>query len=381
LASRELRLEPVSGRSGLKTFIELTRTVYAGDDTWVQPLTLERLDHLNQAKNPFLRAIEPRYWIAWRGNTPVGRISAQVNQRHLDRYADATGHFGFLDAVDDPEVFEALLTTAEGWLREHGLQRIAGPFSLSINDECGLLVEGFDRPPNMMMGHARPYYAPRVETLGYAKAKDLIAYDFDVAAPWPAATQRLLDRLGRMTDVRIRPLDMRRYREEIATVCRIFNDAWSDNWGFIPFGKDEALYLAKSIRPLINPGSFQIGELDGEPVAFTGTLPNLNEAIAGLDGHLLPLGWLQLLWRLKIRGVKTGRMPLMGVAKRLQGTPKGAALALGVIDAVKRHHQPLGYQRAELSWILEDNLAVQAVIRTVGAVPYKRYRIYEKALA
>ncbi|MEK0082356.1 hypothetical protein [Benzoatithermus flavus] len=381
MAPSDLRLESVSGKAGLTSFIGLTRRIYAGDPSWVQPLTLERLDHLNQKKNPFLRAIDVRYWIAWRGSEPVGRISAQINRRHLERYRDATGHFGFLDAIDDPAVFAALLGAAEDWLRRQGMRRLAGPFNLSINDECGLLVEGFDTPPNLMMGHARPYYRERVEALGYTKLKDLLAYDFDVAAPWPPAARRLLDRLRRMPGVRIRPLDMRRYEEEIATVCRIFNDAWADNWWFIPFGEDEALYLAKSLKPLVNPGSFAIGELDGEPVAMTAALPNLNEAIRDLDGRLLPFGWARLLWRLKVKGLKTGRMPLMGVVRRLQGTPKGAALALGIIDAVKSHHAARGYERAELSWILEDNEAVKAVIHAVGAVPYKRYRIYGKALA
>jgi hypothetical protein len=381
LAPGDLRLEPVSGRSGLATFVGLTRGLFAGDPNWVQPLTLERLDHLNQKKNPFLRAIEVRYWVAWRGAEPVGRISAQVNRRHLERYRDATGHFGFLDAIDDPAVFAALFGAAEAWLREQGMRRIAGPFSLSINDECGLLVAGFDHPPSMMMGHARPYYRERVEGLGYVKAKDLLAYDFDLATPWPDAAQRLLDRLRRMPGIVIRPLDMRRYQEEIATICRIFNDAWADNWGFIPFGEDEAQYLAKSLRPLVHSGSFAIGELHGEPVAMAVTLPNLNEAIRDLDGRLLPLGWAKLLWRLKVRDVRSGRMPLMGVAKRLQGTAKGAALVLGVIAAIRSHYQQRGYRRGELSWILEDNQAVQDVIQAVGGVPYKRYRIYEKALA
>jgi hypothetical protein len=380
LAPRDLRLEPVSGKAGLRTFIELTRAVHADDPCWVQPLTLERLDHLNQRKNPFLRAIDVQYWIAWRGDRPVGRISAQVNQRHLERYADATGHFGFLDATDDPGVFAALLGAAEGWLRERGLRRIAGPFSLSINDECGLLIEGFDRPPSFMMGHDRPYARGHLEALGYAKAKDLIAYELDVTAPWPPAAERLLNRLKATPGMRIRPLDMRRYQEEIATICGIFNDAWADNWGFIPFGEDEARYMAKSIRPLVDAESFAIGELDGEPVAMTVTLPNLNEAIAGLEGHVLPFGWARLLWRLKVRGLKTGRMPLMGIVKRLQATRKGAALALGVIEAVRIHRARQGYQRGELSWVLEDNRRVQDVILTSGAVPYKRYRIFEKAL-
>jgi hypothetical protein len=230
------------------------------------------------------------------------------------------------------------------------------------------------------MGHDRPYARGHLGALGYAKAKDLIAYEVDLTAPWPPAAERLLNRLKATPGMRIRPLDMRRYQEEIATICGIFNDAWADNWGFIPFGEDEARYMAKSIRPLVDAESFAIGELDGEPVAMTVTLPNLNEAIAGLDGHVLPFGWARLLWRLKVRGLKTGRMPLMGIVKRLQATRKGAALALGVIEAVKIHRARQGYERGELSWVLEDNRRVQDVILTSGAVPYKRYRIFEKAL-
>ena len=245
LARQELRLEPVAGKAGLKAFIGLTRAIYADDPHWVQPLTFERLDHLNQAKNPFLRAIDVRYWIAYRGTEPVGRVSAQVNQRHLDRHGDATGHFGFLEAVDDPEVFAILMGAAEGWLRERGMARVAGPFSLSINDESGLLVEGFDTPPSMMMGHGRAYYRQRLEALGYGKAKDLIAYDVDATHPWPETTQKLIARVMAMPGVRIRTLDMRRYREEIGTTAASSTTP-GPTPGLIPFGEDEAAYLAKT---------------------------------------------------------------------------------------------------------------------------------------
>ena len=204
MAGGAIRVEPVSDRAGLRRLIAVTRAIYADDPCWVQPLTFERLDHLNQAHNPFLRAIEIRYWLAYRGDRAVGRVSAQINRRHLERHRDATGHFGFLDAFDDPELFAALMGTAEGWLRDNGMHRIAGPFSLSINDESGLLVDGFDRPPSMMMGHARPYYAPRLEALGYAKAKDLLAYDVDPKATWPPTTQKLIAR-ALSGGVRIRP--------------------------------------------------------------------------------------------------------------------------------------------------------------------------------
>ncbi len=375
-----LTVGPVATRAGLRAFVEATRPVFAGDPRWVQPLTLERLGHLDARRNPSMRELEIAYWVARRGPRTVGRVSAQVNRRHLARHRDATGHFGFLDAVDESEVFAALLGTAEAWLRERGMRRIAGPFSPSINDECGLLVEGFDRPPSVMMGHARPYYARRLEELGYAKVTDMVAYDFAFGRPWPAAVERLLVRARRSPGLRVRSLDMRRYAEEVATLCRIFNDAWADNWGFIPFGDDEAGYLARSIRPLVEAGSFAIGELEGEPAAMAVLLPNLNEVIAGLDGRLLPLGWARLLWRLKVGGLRTGRVALMGVLRRLHGTSRGAALALGVIDTVKMHHERRGYERAELSWVLEDNRPMRDIIELVGGLVYKRYRIYGRAL-
>ncbi len=376
------RLEVVAleGRCGLKPFLELPRRIYRDDPNWVAPLQLERRLHLDPRRNPFWRGIEIRYFLAYRDGVPVGRISAQINRRHLEHHGDSTGHFGFLEAEDCPELFAALLGAAEGWLKERGMRRIAGPFNPSINDECGLLVAGFDRPPSVMMGHARPYYRLRLEELGYRKRKDLIAYDFDVAGDWPERARRLIERARRAHGVRVRPLDMRRYREELLLVCDIFNDAWRDNWGFVPFDEQEALYLGRTIRPFVDAGCFAIGEVEGEAAAMAVTLPNLNEALRDLDGRLLPFGWWKLLWRLKVRGVRSWRMPLMGVRKRYQGTPKGAALALGVIAAAKEYHRGRGVERAELSWVLEDNRPTRELIEAVGGIPYKTYRIYGKEL-
>lgn len=376
-----LRIEPVASRHDLRRFLTMPAAIYRGDPHWVPPLLFERLEHLNAKENPFLAGIDVTYWVAFRGDRPVGRISAQVNAKHLARYQDATGHFGFLEAEDDREVFAALVETAQSWLRARGMRRIAGPFNLSINDECGLLVEGFDTPPNMMMGHGRPYYGPRLEEQGFAKAKDLICYDFDMTSELPEPALRMHARLAKMPGLTFRSLDMRRYQDEIRSICDIFNDAWSDNWGFIPFGEEEALFMAKSIRPLVGPDWFAIGEVEGEPAAMAVTLPNLNEAIRDLNGRLLPFGWAKLLWRLKVRGVRTGRMPLMGVRKKYHATAKGAALALGVMVKIHAYHRAHGKQRAELSWILEDNTRMHEMIRLVGAEPYKTYRIYEKSLA
>lgn len=375
-----LRVEPVESRRDLVRFVELPSAIHADDPAWVQPLTFERLRHLDRRRNPFWRGIDIRFWIARRGDRQVGRISAQVNRRHLEQHRDGTGHFGFLDAIDDAEVFAALLATAEDWLRSQGMQHIAGPFDPSINDTCGLLVEGFEHPPVMMTAHARPWYARHLEALGYRKLRDLVGYDFNVADDWPPAAGRLVARARRTPGLRVRALDMRRYQEEIDTICEIFNDAWANNWGFVPFDRTEARYLAQEIRPFVTAGCFAIGELDGEPAAMTVTLPDLNEAIRDLGGRLLPLGWAKLLWRLKVRGVRRWRMPLMGVRRRHQASPRGAALALAVIDAVKSYHRQRGVQRAELSWVLEDNRPTRELIEKVGGIPYKTWRIYAKSL-
>jgi hypothetical protein len=377
----DVTVERVEGPKGLARFLAVPDPIYRDDPCWVKPLDFERRQHLDPAKNPFLARIEMALFVARRGGRDVGRISAQINRAHLERYGDATGHFGFLEGEDDPDVFAALTGTAERWVAERGMTRVAGPFDPSINDTCGLLVEGFDTPPSMMMGHHRPWYARRLEALGYRKEKDLICYWYDVQRDWPEAASRLLERGLRAGKIRVRPLDMRRYAEEIATICAIFNDAWADNWGFLPWTEEEVQALGRNIRPLVGAGNFAIGEAAGEPAAMVVTLPNLNEAIADLGGRLLPTGALKLLWRLKVRGVRTARMPLMGILRKHQGTPRGAALALGVIAAVRDHARAQGVRKAELSWILEDNRPVRDIIELVGGRPYKRYRIYEKSLA
>lgn len=376
-----VRVEPVEGRRGLARFLAVPDAIYRDDPCWVKPLDLERREHLDPAKNPFLREIEMVLFVAHRDGRDVGRISAQINRAHLAHHGDATGHWGFLEGEDDPEVFAALTGVAERWLRERGAARAAGPFDPSINDSCGLLVDGFTRPPSMMMGHHRPWYAHRLEEQGYTKLKDLICYWFDVQGPWPVEAARLVERTKSRGRIRVRPLDMRRFDEEIRTICAIFNDAWAANWGFLPLKDEEALHLARSIRPLVRGEDFAIAELDGEPAAMVVTLPNLNLAIRDLGGRLLPFGWAKLLWRLKVQGVPEWRMPLMGVRRAYQNGPLGAALALAVIRAVRESHAARGTRGAELSWVLEDNRRTDALIRLVGARPYKTYRIYGKELS
>lgn len=370
----------VESKADLKRFLKVPWAIYADDPNWVPPLLMERLDHLNPKKNPFFGLAEVAYWVAWREGQPLGRISAQVNRAHLARHGDDTGHFGFLEAVDDPAVFAALFETACDWLRARGLKRVLGPFSLSINDESGLLVDGFDTPPSVMMGHAKPYYGPRVEEQGFVKAKDLLAYKYEATYKLPDYVLGIIDRAKKSQRFTVRSLDTKNYRRDLDSIMDIFNDAWYDNWNFVPLSEAEVAYLAKNIRPLIDPKFVAIAEIDGRPVAMDVNLPNLNEAIADLDGRLLPFGWAKLIWRLKVTSTKTIRMPLMGVRREFHGGTLGAALAFSVIAATRRHLIDQGATSGELSWVLEDNTGVRRIIEGLDAYVYKTYRVYERAL-
>ncbi len=377
----EIEIRPVADKADLERFIRLPWAIYADDANWVPPLLIERRDYLNPKKNPYFQHAEVRLFLALRDGRPVGRISAQVNQAHLEHHGDATGHFGFLEAEDDGAVFAALTGAAEDWLQDKGMRRVVGPFSFSINDESGLLVDGFDQPPMILMGHARRYYGPRLEGLGYVKARDLLAYDFAMdGRPLTRSAQAISKRLARDPTVTIRDLRRAELADEVEIVLDIFNDAWSDNWGFVPLTDAEIAHLAKEMKPLLRGYSLCIAEMNGEPVAFGVALPNLHEAIADLNGRLLPFGVVKLLYRLLTRRIKSARLPLMGVRKAYHGTPLGVAMAFCVIERLHRQHLRRGFTRAELSWILEDNLAMRNIIESGEARPYKTYRVYEKAL-
>ncbi len=371
---------PVSSSRDMREFIRLPHAIYADDPHWVPPLDLERKEHLSR-KNPFFGHGEAQLFLARRNGRTVGRISAQVNRLHLERYDDATGFFGFLEAVEDEAVFRALFEAAEGWLRERGMKRVRGPFSYSINEESGLLVEGFDHPPVIMMGHARPWYGPMVEACGYGKVMDLIAYILRGLKPMPEAAMKLLERLKEKGRLTVRPLNRKRLREELDLIMDIFNDAWANNWGYIPFTEAEIRKLGDDLNMIVDERDVWIASLDGEPAAMVVTLPDINEWIRDFDGRLLPFNWAKLIWRLKFGGPpKTVRMPLMGVRRKYHGKATGSALALAVIDAARDYHSGRGVQQGELSWILETNRPTRKLIETLGGEPYKTYRVYEKAL-
>ena len=369
-------------RGDFRRFLDVPDLVYRNDPCWVPPLRSEVRKLLNRAKNPFFDHGEAFFWIAERAGVTVGRISAQINRLHLARYGDATGHFGFLEAIDDPEVFKALLGTAEEWLRARGMTRILGPYSLSINDEVCVLVAGFDTPPMVAMAHSPPYYGPRLEAEGYRKAKDLHAYVLDPrAVTGVERLERTTARIRAKGRVRTRQIDMKRFQEEMRLGIEIFNDAWADNWGFVPVTDREVSELIKSIAPVIRPEGVIFALVGDRPEGILVGLPNLNEAIADLGGRLLPFGWLKLLWRLRVRRLRSARVILMGVRKAHRNSTRSGALAAVLLGEALRVARSLGIERGELSWILEDNVWALTVAPCAGATLGKVYRVYEKVLA
>jgi hypothetical protein len=283
-----------------------------------------------------------------------------------------------IEAEDNAETFAALFKTAEAWLHSHGMRRILGPYNLSINQEMGLLVDGFNTPAFFMMGHARPYYAVRIEENGYQKEKDVFAYLLDSHFTEPRAMQAIVKRTRKR--VTIRSFRKSNFDEDLKIIEDIFNDAWSQNWGFIPFSEAEFKQLGKDFKLLLDFEMVKIAEVDGRPTAFIVVMPNINEAIRDLNGRLFPFGWLKLLWRLKVRYPQTVRLPLMGVRQQYHDSLLAAALVFMMIQALKAPAYKHGIKESELSWILEDNQGMNDILESLGGKNYKRYRIYSKDL-
>lgn len=372
----DLQILPLSRRD-IGRFIRVTGPLYATTPEWVAPLEIERRLHLGR-HNPYFEHAEWQGWLAWRDGRPVGRVSAQLDRTRLATHRDATGYFGFLDAIDDGEVFGRLLDRACAWLAERGIERVRGPFNFSTNHDCGLLVEGFDSPPSIMMPHGLPYYAGRVEAAGFDPVQDLLAYRVASDFPVPRGMQSLLDKSG--DQIRLRPLDRKHKDADFLVIREIFNDAWANNWEFVPFSESEILDIGNTLVHLVEADFVQIAEIDGQPAGMIVLLPNLNELIADFDGRLLPFNWARLLWRLKRVGARSGRIPLMGITRRWQSSMLGTALVYRLIGALREPARRAGIEQVEMSWILHSNRPMRQVIESLGGELYKRYRIYQKSL-
>jgi len=381
MTSTDIVVTRVESKADLKAFIDLPRRLYAGHKGYTAHLNTERQEAYSPKKNPLFQHVEVQFFLARRAGKVVGRISAQIDRAYLERYQDSTGHIGSIVAEDDQAIFQALFKEAEAWLRARGMIRATGPFSLSVNEEVGLLVWGFDSRSILLVPWDPPYAGPRVEACGYTKIKDLYSYDYDVQNAPETIGRKLLARAGLADRVKVRSANMKMFDAEVRTVVNIFNDAWSDNWGFVPFTQAEIDHASKAFGPVIVPELCLFVEVDDEAVAFIVALANLNEAIEGFNGSLNPLNLAKLLWRLKVAGTDSMRVPLMGVKKKFRNHPlMGAGLAMMAIDVLRENGKRLGKKTAELGWILENNKATNNIIKSVGGVHYKTHRLYEKAL-
>ena len=338
-----LTIRPIETKKDRKAFVDLPFRLYADDPNWVPPLKGEALGLITPEKNGWYSHAKVQLFLAEEAGKVVGRISAHIDTLALTMpaaqgFGPGVGQWGLMDAERE-EVFVALLAAAESWLRAQGMKRALGPISQSIWEEPGLLVSGFDHPPTIMMGHAMPAYRGWIERAGYSVVKELITYDLDIRKEFPPIVKRIIKSGENNPRIVVREVDKRKFEEEAAIILSILNDAWSDNWGFVPLTPPEIKDVGVKLKPIVFNDLIRIAELDGRPVAFMITLPDLNEAIKPLNGNLLPFGWAKLLWWLRKPKVRTMRVPLMGVIKELQSSRMASQLAFMMI---RLHQARLG---------------------------------------
>ena len=371
---------PVGGKDDLEAFIRLPWRLYAGDPNWVPPLLRLQREEFSPRHNPFYQHADVQLFLARRNGEVVGRISAHIDHEHNRYHQERTGFFGFLEAENDAALAGALLGAAEEWLREKGMERVRGPLNFSINGGVGLLVKGFGSPPVIMMPYSPPFYQGLIEGLGYVKVQDLYAWRWERQPVPKGAPAQMAKELRARPEVKVRRARMSRFSEEVRTILDLYNDAWSENWGFVPATEAEAEQMARELKFIVDPDIVPFVEVGGQAAGVALAVPNLNEAIHDLNGKLFPFGFLKLLWRLKVKHPKSGRLLLLGVKKEFRNR-RYAGLAYLLCDEIYRGATERGYQWAEFSWTLEDNGLINSLITKVGAEHYKTYRVYEKVLA
>jgi hypothetical protein len=371
-----ISIKPVTNRSELLQFINLEWKLNANDPNWVPHLLIDRLKILNKEKNPFYKHAEVDFFLAYKNNEPVGRIAAIANSRHNEFHKDNIGFFGFLEGTNDSSVFKALLDTSEKWLQKKGKDTIIGPMNPSTNDEIGFLVDGFNTPPFFMMTHNPPYYDQVMKGLNYEKVKDVYAYYTDkdhiiINDKLRKIVKATQNKLG----ISIRTINLKDFNAELGRIREVYNNAWAQNWGFIPMTPDEFDFIANDFKKLIDPDLVLIAERKNEPIGFSLALPNYNEVFAKIpNGKLFPLGWLKFLIHKK--KIKTLRVITLGVKEHYQQSGIGGSFYLETFErGVKA-----GYQAAEFSWVLEDNNLMNRAAKLLGGDRYKTYRVYSKKI-
>jgi hypothetical protein len=373
----EIRQSPI-GRGNLKDFLNVVDHVYRDDLKYVRPLDMMVKDQLS-LKNPFFEHGVGATFTAYRSGYCIGRCTAQIDRLHLSRYKDDVGFFGFFDTVDDVEVARALMDAAKRWLKDRGMKHIRGPLSLCINEELGCLIEGFDTPPMFMMPHHRPYQGELIEQCGLPKLKDVYAWRYEVGNV-PERAAKATREVEQLPEVTARHCDLKNLERDVRIIMDIFNDAWSDNWGFVPFTESELRKMAADFRLIADPRITYIASVDGEPAAVAFAMPNLNEIIGDLHGKLLPLGFAKLLYRFKVQGTRSARLIILGIKKKFRHQRKYAGLSIYLYSKMNEAGQRANYRWGELSWTLEDNGPVNVGIKMMGGKIYKKYRVFQTDL-
>jgi len=385
-----ITIRPVLTKADRKAFVDLPFRLYKDNPNWVPPLKDEAMGLITPGKNPFFEHAVAQLFLATRDGKVVGRISASIDHMWTPMPADKgggadSGNWGYLDA-DDKDIADLLIVAAEDWLRSKGVKRALGPVSMSIWEEPGLLIKGHDHPPTVMMGYDDARYEAWVESWGYSKVKDLHTWDLDITHDFPPLIGRIVAASEKNPRIRVRKVNKKKFNEEAAIILGILNDAWSDNWGYVPFTESEIAFAGKKMKPIIFNDLVMVAEYDGEPVAFMMAWPDLNELQADLNGELFPFGFIKLLWRLNggFSGkpkTRTIRVPLMGVVKKLQSSRMASQLAFQMIEYIRREATGhYGGTRGELGWVLEDNQGMNAIAEAIDSKINKTYRIYEKAI-
>jgi len=381
----DVSVTPVTTKRERKDFIDLAYRLNASDPNWVPPLRADVAELLDEKKNPFFAHAEGQLFLARRGGELTGRISAHIDAlSHTlppeQGMGPGTGNWGMFEAADE-QTAAALIAAAEDWLRAKGMTKVLAPISLSIWDEPGLLVKGHDHPPIILMGHHNAAYQGWIEAQGYGVAKTLLTFDLNVEEGFGKLVNRIIASGEKNERIVIREADHSRFKEEAATVFSILNDAWSQNWGFVPITEREIAYVSKKMKRLIKPDLLRIAELDGEPVAFMMTFPDINRVIKPFNGKLFPFNWIKLLaWAARPKSARM-RVPLMGVVKHLQSSRLASQLAFMMIEYIRRAGvSRYGTKEAEIGWILDDNQGMVAIAEALGSKINREYSIYRKDL-
>jgi hypothetical protein len=376
----ELKIVPVADRTGIEAFIAAGRRAQAGNPRWVEPVHDEIRMIFNPRRTPFLKENVIQPFVAWRGGEPVGRIVATIDSRHIAKFNDDCGFFGFIDAIDDRETFAGLFGEAERFLRAHAMKIARGPFSLTINHESGLLVHGFEHPHVVRTNHAPPHYARHIESLGYAKAKDLLAFVCRVdESDFPERVERIMAG-GSAPPIEFHSLSAWNWWRDFARALAIYNDAWSDNAWATPLGEQEAKLISRLTLPVSHPGWIRIATYKGEDIAAAAQIPDANEALRGIHGELWPFGLARLLWGIHARGTRMTRVPIVGVGRAWRDTKVGAFAVSGLMARLIGDARRANVEEIEFSWMLETNTAAINGMQSIPARHTRTFRVYERTL-